>query len=62
MTTLLDSSSECMVLTFKKLLYKKLDHETINELKYTISAQRVVVAYNTTHLLVWSINHVLFQI
>jgi hypothetical protein len=43
MTTLLDSLSDYMVLTLKKWLYKKSDHETINELKYTISAQKVVV-------------------
>jgi hypothetical protein len=51
MTTLLDSLSDYMVLTLKQWLYKKSDQGTINELKYIISAQRVVVAYNVTHLL-----------
>jgi hypothetical protein len=32
MTTLLDSLGDYMILTLKKLLYKKLDHGTINEL------------------------------
>jgi hypothetical protein len=47
-----------MVLTLKKWLYKKSDHGTIIELKYIISAQRVVVAYNATHLLAWSVNFI----
>jgi hypothetical protein len=62
MITLLDSLGDYMVLTLKKWLYKKSDHETINELKYIISTQRVVVAYNATHLLAWSINLILLQI
>jgi hypothetical protein len=57
MTTLLDS----LVLTLK-LLYKKYDHRTINELKYIILVQRVVIAHNVTHLFMWSINLVLLQI
>jgi hypothetical protein len=36
MTTLLESPGDYMVLSFKKLLYKKLDHGIINELKYII--------------------------
>jgi hypothetical protein len=47
MTTLLDSFGDDMVLTLKNGLYKKYDHK----LKYNILAQRVVVAYNTTYLL-----------
>jgi hypothetical protein len=39
----------------KKWLYKNSDHEKIKEFKYTISIQIVVVAYNVTHLLEWSI-------
>jgi hypothetical protein len=54
MMTLLGSLDDYMVLTLKKWLYKKSDHETINELKYIISVQRVVVALNATHLLTWS--------
>jgi hypothetical protein len=37
MTTLLDFLGDYMVLTLK-MLYKKPDHGTINELKYIISA------------------------
>jgi hypothetical protein len=62
MTTLLVPLSDYMVLTLRKGLYKKLDHKTINELKYIISAQRVVVTHNATHLLVWSVNLILLQI
>jgi hypothetical protein len=47
-----------MVLTLKKWLDNKLDHE----LKYIISFQRVIVAYNVTHLLEWCINLILLQI
>jgi hypothetical protein len=54
MMTLLGSLDDYMVLTLKKWLYKKSDHETINELKYIISVQRVVVGLNATHLLAWS--------
>jgi hypothetical protein len=61
MTTLLYSLGDYMVLILK-WLYKKSDHGTINEFKYIISAQRVVLAYNATHLLVWSVNLVLLQI
>jgi hypothetical protein len=50
MTTLLDSFVDYMILTLK-WLYKKLDHGTINECKYIISAERVIVAHNMTHLL-----------
>jgi hypothetical protein len=46
----------------KKWLCKKYDHEIINELKYTILVQRVVVAHNVTHFLVWSVNFILLQI
>jgi predicted nucleotidyltransferase len=56
------SLSDYMVLTLKTELYKKSDHGIINELKYIISAQRVIVDYNVTHLLVWSVNLVLLQI
>jgi hypothetical protein len=38
MTILLDSFDDYMVLTLKKLLYKKSDNETINEFKYITSA------------------------
>jgi hypothetical protein len=62
MTILLDSLSDYTVLTLKKWLYKKSDHGTINEFKYIISAQRVVVAHNATHLLTWSVNLILLQI
>ncbi len=62
MTTLLDSLGDYMVLTLKKWLYKKLDHGTINELKYIILVQRMVVAYNATHLLAWSVSLVRLQI
>jgi hypothetical protein len=62
MTTLLVSLSDYMVLTLKKWLYKKSDHGIINEIKYIISAQKVVVAHNATHLLMWSVNLVLMQI
>jgi hypothetical protein len=58
MTTLVDSL-DYMVLTLKQWLYKKSDHGTIKELKYIISAQRVVVAHNAIHLLARSINLVL---
>jgi hypothetical protein len=58
MTTLLDSFVDYMILTLK-WLYKKLDHGTINECKYIISAERVIVAHNMTHLLMWLINLVL---
>jgi hypothetical protein len=37
----------------KKLLYKKSDYRTINELKYIISTQKVAVSHNATHLLTW---------
>jgi hypothetical protein len=57
MTTLLDS----LVLTLK-WLYKKYDHGTINELKYIVLVQRVVIAHNVTHLFMWSVNLVLLQI
>jgi hypothetical protein len=40
MTTLLDFLCDYMVLTLKKWVYKKLDHGTINEINYIISAQR----------------------
>jgi predicted nucleotidyltransferase len=56
------SLSDYMVLTLKTGLYKKSDHGIINKLKYIISAQRVIVDYNVTHLLVWSVNLVLLQI
>jgi hypothetical protein len=36
MTTLLDSLDAYMVLTLINWLYKKLDHERVNELKYII--------------------------
>jgi hypothetical protein len=65
MTTLLDSLGDYMVLTLKKNGYIRsqiMIHGTINELKYTISAQRVVVAHNATHLLAWSVNLILLQI
>jgi hypothetical protein len=62
MTTLLDSLGYYMVLTLKKWLYKKANHGRINEFKYIIFAQRVVIAHNATHLLAWSINLVLLQI
>jgi hypothetical protein len=62
MTTLLDFLDDYMVLTLKKWLYKKLDHGTINELKYIILAQRVVITHNASHLLTWFINIVLLQI
>jgi hypothetical protein len=62
MITLLDSLRDYMILTLKKWLYKKLDHGTINELKYIISAQRVAVAHIATHLLAWFINLVMLQI
>jgi hypothetical protein len=62
MTILLDSLVDYIVLTLKKWLYKKSDPKTINELKYIILIQRVVVAPNVTHLLVWYINIVLLQI
>jgi hypothetical protein len=58
MTTLFDLLGDYMVLTLK-WLYKKLNHGTVNELKYIISAQRVVVTHNAIYLLVWSINLVL---
>jgi hypothetical protein len=44
------------------MLYKKLDHGIINELKYNISAQRVVIAHNVTLLFALFVNLVLFQI
>jgi hypothetical protein len=47
-----------MVLILKKWLYKKSDYG----LKYIILTQRVVVAHNVIHLLMWSINLVLLQI
>jgi hypothetical protein len=47
-TIFLDSLGDYKVLTLKKCLYKKSDHETINELKNIISD---VVAHNMTHLL-----------
>jgi predicted nucleotidyltransferase len=56
------SLSDYMVLTLKTELYKKSNRGIINELKYIISAQRVIVDYNVTHLLVWSVNLVLLQI
>jgi hypothetical protein len=51
-----------MVLTFKKWLYKKSYHGTINEFKYIILTQKVVIAHNVTHLLMLSINLILLQI
>jgi hypothetical protein len=51
MTTLLDSLGNYKVLILKKWLYKKSDHETINKFNYIISVQKVIVAHNTTHLL-----------
>jgi hypothetical protein len=62
MTILLYTIGDYMVLILKKWLYKKSDHGTVNEPKYIIFVQRVVVAYNTTHLLVWSLNLVPLQI
>jgi hypothetical protein len=62
MTILLDFIGDYMVLTLKKKLYKKLDHVTINELKYIILTQRVVTIYNAIYLLTWSINLVWLQI
>jgi hypothetical protein len=62
MTILLDFLGDYMTLILKKWLYKKSYRGTINELKYIISAQRVIVAHNTSHLLVCSINLVLLQI
>jgi hypothetical protein len=59
MTTLLDPLGDYMVLTLKKWLYKKSDHRIIDELKYIISAQRLVMSHNATRLLVWSVNLVL---
>jgi hypothetical protein len=59
MITLLDSLGDYMVLKFKKWLYKKSDHGTINELKYIILAQRVVVSQNATQLLMLSVNLIL---
>jgi hypothetical protein len=45
-TTLLHFFSDYMILTAKKYLniYKKYDYEIINEFKYILSTQRVVVA------------------
>jgi hypothetical protein len=40
----------------------KSDPGTINKFNYIISAQRVVIAHNATHLLTWSVNLVLLQI
>jgi hypothetical protein len=51
-----------MVLTSNKWLYNKLDHGIINELKYIILTQTLIVAHNVTHLLAWSIKFVLLQI
>jgi hypothetical protein len=62
MTILLDFLGDYMSLTLKKWIYKKSYRGTINEFKYIISAQRVVVAHNASHLLVCSINLVLLQI
>jgi hypothetical protein len=62
MTTSLYSLRDYMILTLKKWLYKKSDHGTINELKYIILVQRIVVAYNATHLLAWSVSLVRLQI
>jgi hypothetical protein len=40
-----------MILIVKKCfkIYKKYDHKIINEFKYIISIQKVVVAHNVTH-------------
>jgi hypothetical protein len=62
MTILVSSLGDYMVLTLKKWLYKKSDHEIINKFKYIILAQRVVVTHNATHLLAWFVNLVLLQI
>jgi hypothetical protein len=56
MTTLLYFLGDYMILTLKKWLYKKSDHETINKLKYIISVQRVVVIHNVAYLNMCSIN------
>jgi hypothetical protein len=50
MTTLLDYLGDYMLLTLNKWLYKKYDHATINEFKYIILAQRVIIVHNATHL------------
>jgi hypothetical protein len=50
-----------MVLTLKNS-YIRNHHGTINKFKYIISSQRVIVAHNTTHLSVWSVNLILLQI
>jgi hypothetical protein len=39
-----------MLLTLK-WLYNKLDYRTVNELKYIILTQRVIIVYNVTYLL-----------
>jgi uncharacterized protein HemY len=55
MITLVDFFGDYMILTLKNGYIRIQIMKKIKEFKYIISIQIVVVAYNVTHLLEWSI-------